>query len=163
MAKPSKAKTETVVAAKAAPKAKVQLAAGSMGQAVKEMILASVKIAARNDFAGLKNNGKNGAAISEKDEAGRKAAANKVQPKVSPQGSLTPVLASESGDTYLALARAAVAAGPDLEAKKYSNSVKALYDLVASTSGGGTGARGYNTTGMGDMAARLAASLGKAK
>ena len=140
---------------KAAPRAKVMLGENSKGNIIKKIILGAVKLASRNDFSGLKNNGKAGAAIPKTDEAGRKAAANKVQPKVSPGGSLTPILAAGSGEVFDNLLKLAKAAGGDISKLNYSANVKALYDYVAEGHGG-SGSRGIsNIAELGDLASQL--------
>ena len=156
MAKTEKAPATATGTAKKkpTPRAKVALAEGSRGNIIKKIILGTVKLAARNDFAGLKNNGKDGAAIAKTDEIGRKAASNKVQPKVSPGGSLAPVLASESGEVFAKLLSLAKAAGADLGKSNYSASVKALYDYVAEGHGG-SGVRTFNPSEYAELATQL--------
>ena len=155
MAKTEKAATTAgTTKKKSAPRAKVTLAEGSKGKINKKIILGAVKLASRNDFAGLKNNGKGGAAIPKTDELGRKAASNKVQPKVSPGGSLAPILAAGSGEVFDNLLKLAKAAGGDLAKMNYSASVKALYDYVAEGHGG-SGVRSVDLSDMAKLAEQL--------
>jgi hypothetical protein len=149
-----KAATPAVAKKKSAPRAKVTLGENSKGNIIKKIILGTVKLASRNDFAGLKNNGKAGAAIAKTDDVARKAASNKVQPKVSPGGSLTPILAAGSGEVFDKLLSLAKAAGPDLAKMNYSGNVKALYDYVAEGTGG-SGSRSVDLSNMADLAASL--------
>lgn len=152
MAKKSEAGTPAADK-KSAPKKTVdarvaEIKAGGVKAAVKAFALGAVALAQANDFAGVKGFGNEGAPIKKayrpdkKDpkkqvEIAHKAAANKIQPKWSPDGSLFNL--SEDSEQFKKLRSLAKAASGDIAEKKYTAAVKDFLEAMTERGAGGGG------------------------